>query len=239
LEIILLRATVKYAPGNRGAMLVIAHRGASSVAPENSMEAFRKAIELGADGIELDVRTTSDGVAIIMHDPDLKRTAGMRMAVSRAEMAHLCKARLANGEAVPTLEGVLDALGGAGIIYAELKDRKSAPEAERLAAKYPGATVIASSFDARALAGAKRLPKALLWDKRGSPVSAAIRSGCGEIHQRLRRATPRMVRESHAHELKVILWDVRNPLAVARALEIDADGIIVDDVPMAEREISK
>lgn len=55
--------------------LIIGHRGASAVAPENTLAAFRKAIAVGADGIEFDVRLSSDGVPVIIHDETLRRTA--------------------------------------------------------------------------------------------------------------------------------------------------------------------
>src|SRR5919205_920211 len=57
--------------------LIIAHRGASAVAPENTMAAFREAIAAGADGIEFDVHLTRDGVPVIIHDSTLRRTAGL------------------------------------------------------------------------------------------------------------------------------------------------------------------
>ncbi|MCC7307509.1 MAG: hypothetical protein IT173_08080 [Acidobacteria bacterium] len=62
--------------------LIIAHRGASSVAPENTIDAFRKAIDAGADGIEFDVRLARDGVPVVIHDRTLKRTNKVDLAVS-------------------------------------------------------------------------------------------------------------------------------------------------------------
>ncbi|MCC6326962.1 MAG: hypothetical protein IT174_00495 [Acidobacteria bacterium] len=62
--------------------LIIAHRGASSVAPENTIAAFRKAIEAGADGIEFDVRLARDGIPVVIHDATLKRTNKADLAIS-------------------------------------------------------------------------------------------------------------------------------------------------------------
>jgi glycerophosphoryl diester phosphodiesterase len=56
-------------------MLVLAHRGASGYAPENTMEAFKKAIEMGADGFELDVQLTKDGEIVVIHDEKIDRTS--------------------------------------------------------------------------------------------------------------------------------------------------------------------
>ena len=57
--------------------LIIGHRGASAVAPENTMAAFREAIATGSDGIEFDVRLSRDGVPVIIHDNNLRRTSGL------------------------------------------------------------------------------------------------------------------------------------------------------------------
>ena len=62
--------------------LIIGHRGASAVAPENTMAAFREAIRVGADGIEFDVRLASDGVPVVIHDSTLRRTGGLNKHVA-------------------------------------------------------------------------------------------------------------------------------------------------------------
>ena len=106
-------------------MLIIAHRGASAEAPENTLAAFRRAIELGADGVEFDVRLAADGVPVVIHDATLKRTAGIdrRVAdITSAELARLDVGSWFNRhhghladeayalERIPTLERVLDFL---------------------------------------------------------------------------------------------------------------------------------
>lgn len=89
-------------------MTIIAHRGACTEALENSWEAFHKAVEIGAQRIELDVHLTSDGHLLVMHDEDLKRTADsprLVRACTRDEIARDIK--LTNGERVPFLDEVL------------------------------------------------------------------------------------------------------------------------------------
>ncbi|KAA0965997.1 glycerophosphodiester phosphodiesterase [Sporosarcina sp. ANT_H38] len=89
---------------------VFAHRGASGICFENTMKAFEKAIDQGADGIELDVQLTEDGVPIVIHDPELSRLAGIRRSISfmtSAEMAEIrvgrkCR-RIFFGHHIPTL----------------------------------------------------------------------------------------------------------------------------------------
>ena len=95
-------------------IVVVAHRGYSRDAPENSMSAFRKAIEVGADVIELDVQETSDGVIVVLHDRDLMRLAGdprrdRRPLVCRSAEARHGQARWAEfaGERIATLDDVI------------------------------------------------------------------------------------------------------------------------------------
>jgi glycerophosphoryl diester phosphodiesterase len=125
--------------------LIIAHRGASAVAPENTLAAFRRALEIGADGIELDVRLASDGVPVVIHDATLQRTGSVRGAIAQMTSAQLANADVGswfNGarpeqareeyarEFVPSLERVfqlvLDRKPENFTIYVELKtDGKS------------------------------------------------------------------------------------------------------------------
>ena len=72
-------------------MLIIGHRGASAVAPENTMAAFRKALAVGADGIEFDVRLTRDGVPVVIHDSTLRRTGGLPHRVADLTSAEISK----------------------------------------------------------------------------------------------------------------------------------------------------
>ncbi|HEU4932855.1 MAG TPA: glycerophosphodiester phosphodiesterase family protein, partial [Pyrinomonadaceae bacterium] len=90
--------------------LIIGHRGASAVAPENTMAAFREAIAVGADGIEFDVRLTRDGVPVVIHDRDLRRTGGLPHRVADLNSSELAKigvgswfARSFANETVPSL----------------------------------------------------------------------------------------------------------------------------------------
>ena len=72
-------------------MLIIGHRGASAVAPENTMAAFREALAVGADGIEFDVRLTRDGVPVVIHDSTLRRTGGLPYRVADLTSAEISK----------------------------------------------------------------------------------------------------------------------------------------------------
>src|ERR1041384_3084618 len=77
-----------YPPHSKG-VIVIAHRGANKFAPENTLAAFRKAIEMGCDYVELDVRRTRDGALILMHDRTVDRTTDGKGAVDQMNVSEI------------------------------------------------------------------------------------------------------------------------------------------------------
>ncbi len=99
-----------------GSFLVIAHRGASGHAYENSPAAFRRAVELGADGVELDIHATADGQLLVHHDPEVKGV-GRIGALPRSAFATY---RLPNGEPIPTLAEALALCAGLAV-WVEVK----------------------------------------------------------------------------------------------------------------------
>lgn len=95
---------------------IVAHRGASAIELENTLAAFRKAVQLGSDGIELDVHGSADGHLVVHHDPDI---AGH--PIDTHTLAELRERPLANGEPVPTLPEALAAIGAGCDVYIEVK----------------------------------------------------------------------------------------------------------------------
>ena len=118
-------------------MKIIAHRGFSGIYPENTMLAFRKAIEIGADGIELDVHLSKDGQVMIIHDEALKRTTGLDGVISdytRAELEKISAGKTKNDEfgftPIPSLEEYL-------AFMAEHKDKFTNIELKTAPVYYP------------------------------------------------------------------------------------------------------
>src|ERR1051325_3086683 len=110
--------------------LIIGHRGASAVAPENTMAAFREAIAVGAHGIEFDVRLTRDGIPVVIHDSTLGRTGGVNQRVSDLSWEELRKIDVGSwfkggsfaGETVPSLEELFDLFQTNNLsLYLEMK----------------------------------------------------------------------------------------------------------------------
>ncbi|MCY7375785.1 MAG: hypothetical protein LH472_07415 [Pyrinomonadaceae bacterium] len=121
--------------------LIIAHRGASASAPENTFAAFQKAIDNGADGIEFDVRLSKDGIPVVFHDADLRRLAKIKNRVADLTAEELSRIDVGSwfnkafpnradsrfsAETIPTLKQLLDFLSGCkGLIYIELKGKET------------------------------------------------------------------------------------------------------------------
>jgi glycerophosphoryl diester phosphodiesterase len=182
-------------------VLIIGHRGAAAVAPENTLPSFERALADGADGIEFDVRLASDGVPVVIHDPTLRRTALRRGRVSSFSSTQLSemdagtwfnlryprKARPEYvGAMIPTLAEVFELLGKReALLYVEMKcgpkDRAAlaAGVAKLIRAHALAARVIVESFDLAAIAEIKRLDAnlrtAALFDRKLSRPAPSAR----------------------------------------------------------------
>ena len=206
--------------------LCIGHRGASALAPENTLAAFETAIVDGADGLEFDVRLTRDGVPIVLHDAALDRTTSGRGAVAALDLASIRRldagawfgARF-RGERVPTLAETLDlARAVAGVIAG---------------ARFRGWIVI-SSFSRPALFAARAaMPRAALgW--LASRTARGLRAGHSALglwsfHPHLRLATPRRLRAARRLGLRLLVWPVNDAPAARRLAGAQVDGLMTDD----------
>lgn len=229
---------------------VIAHRGASGAAPENTMAAFREAHAAGAHRIELDVQLLRDGQLAIFHDASLGRTAagtGPITALTAAEAALLDAgswfgARFA-GERIPTLDQVLLWSAGRIPLNIELKVTGGGEPAVALAraavdlvarAHLERETVF-SSFDPVAAAeAARRCPEcevALLWSGRDGttdPFPTIERIGARALHLPLRVLSPDVAREAHERRLPLRIYTLDTEPEVRQAHALGASGIITN-----------
>jgi glycerophosphoryl diester phosphodiesterase len=129
-------------------MLVIAHRGASAVEPENTLRAFERAIQMGAQMIELDLHLTQDGHVVVIHDDQLSHTTNLRGRVSRLSLDEVKQADAGKGERVPTLQETLELTRGRIQLYLEIKAPQAAAETLRLVRAYSCQDeVMLASFD--------------------------------------------------------------------------------------------
>lgn len=136
---------------------VSGHRGASAELPENTLAAFRRALEHGAEGIELDVALSADGVAVVLHDTTVDRTTDGSGAVADLTLAELRALDAGDGEPVPTLDEVLALAAGRAEVNIEIKAADAAPAVAEVVARHPGLTWFASSGQWDALEELQRL----------------------------------------------------------------------------------
>lgn len=229
---------------------ITAHRGASIRAPENTMAAFRAAIDAGATYAELDVQRTRDGVVVVLHDADFMRMAGdpRRVgALTGAEVAAIDVGRKYGaafaGERTPPLRQVIDLARGRIKINVELKynvpDPGLAPAVVEL---LRGADfidhVVVTSLDARALRQVRGIEPRL---RTGLIVTAAVgnvvRTDADFLSLNAARATPELLRRARAAGKQVHVWTVNHPDLMLRMIERGVDNIITDDPALLARVI--
>ncbi|ASJ15625.1 glycerophosphodiester phosphodiesterase [Thermococcus chitonophagus] len=135
----------------REKVIVLGHRGWIGKYPENTLLAFQKAIESGADGVEFDVWLTKDGEAIIMHDETIDRTSNMRGRQKDMTIEELKKADLGMGQRIPTLEEAVKALPKDALINVEIKDVDAVEKVYEVIRKNNPERFMVSSFEVEAL----------------------------------------------------------------------------------------
>lgn len=219
---------------------IIGHRGASAVAPENTMAAFREAIAAGSDGIEFDVRLTRDGVAIIIHDNTLRRTTGLPHRV--ADLTWLELETLDVG--VPSLEQLFTLFEANDLLlFLEMKVDSSAehlPLAEacsRLIDEYSFKhRVFVECFDLKALEVIKDIDAEIKTAALFQPKLAnqqiidrakAIGASALALHYRL--ASESLVKKAIEAELRVAVWTVDDPAWIARARSLGIEALITNN----------
>jgi glycerophosphoryl diester phosphodiesterase len=219
-------------------MLKIAHRGASSQAPENTLAAFRKAIELGADGVELDVRRCKSGELVVIHDETVDRTTSGKGRVIDMTLKELQQLKIAGSETIPTLDQVLDLLGNKITCFIECKQSEDVEPAATLVERYVkrgrnAKKLWVITFKHEALAATLKQYPALYGGasfERVTPESVqqakSIRARA--ILPNYEELTQAQVHEAHALGLKIIPWTVNNPADITRIEMLKVDGIISD-----------
>jgi glycerophosphoryl diester phosphodiesterase len=239
-------------------MWVIAHRGASGAAPENTLAAFRRAVEEGAGFVETDLQLTRDARLVALHDKTLNRTTNGRGPVSAKTLEELRsldagawfgrsspdgkrqeseKERFA-GERVPTVEEVL-AFGRQHDIglYLELKPLRPGGAEQAVVGALRASREIARSvvlsFDPGSLVELHRLEPLLVTgflyrNALRDGVDRAVEAGARQLLPRADRVTPELVAEAHRRDLKVVAWTVNDPKRMQAMRNAGVDGIITN-----------
>ena len=233
-------------------MWVIAHRGASGIAPENTLAAFRKAVELGAAFIETDLQLSRDARLVALHDDTLERTTNGSGPVSSRTLEELRKLDAGSwfggsaneahagfaSERIPTIEEIL-AFGREHEIGLFLEVKPTGPSGAEHAivgalhacGEVPRSVVL--SFSPSVLKRVRQLePLAvtgfLFSDRLPAAVATAVDAGARQLLPQTDRVTRELVAEAHAHDLRVVAWTANTVDEMRKLISAGVDGIITN-----------
>ncbi|MFI5355770.1 MAG: glycerophosphodiester phosphodiesterase [Opitutales bacterium] len=228
------------------AILVIAHRGASAEQPENTLGAFRRALQLGVDGIELDVRVTRDGVPVVCHDASLRRLTGWRRRVDAATWAEIRARRIRGTATIPRLVTVLRLTRGRAVVQIEIKPGVPVgPVVRAVQAARARSGVILASFSLRVLRSARKLAPGLprmLIDVGSAPPSVLVRRlaavGAAGLSVNWQAVTSAgLVRHFQRRGFSVWAWTVNRPADMRRLARRGVAALLSDDPALLQRTL--
>jgi glycerophosphoryl diester phosphodiesterase len=239
--------------------LVLAHRGASAYAPENTLSAFKLAIEMGADGVELDVTLTQDGIPVVIHDDTVDRTTNGKGAAKDLTLAQIQQLDASykfdkyRSEKIPTLAQVLQAIAKTHIVNIELKSttlKTDGIEAATLAVIEETGTagnIIISSFNPFALQRMytldHKLPRGLLYAP-NLPLylrRAWLRplAHATAMHPECSMIDAKYMAWAKSKGLKVNTWTTDDPAEMKHLIGLGVDAIMTNKPDVLRQVIGK
>ncbi len=220
--------------------LVIAHRGASAYELENTLAAFRLAVEMGAHGVELDVHGTADSEFVVHHDEEIR---GMRIA--NVTLAELRREPLRNGEKVPTLTEALGDLGTAVSVHVEVKALPPALDEHLFDCLDKGPTpdtYHVHSFDHRIIRRlTNRRPDfsygVLSVSVPVQPELQWLDSGANTLWQQQQYIDGDLLTVAHEQGCKVFAWTVDDPSRMMELVSLGVDAICTNKPDVARKTL--
>jgi glycerophosphoryl diester phosphodiesterase len=233
----------------------VAHRGAPTERPENTLASFEAAVEAGAPAIEFDVRVTADGHAVVIHDPDLERTTDRAGLIREQTLADVLASRITGSDGrtytIPTLHETLTLLSGRVAVDIEIKNVPGEPDfdpndevAVALVHRalddvgFAG-DVIISSFNPRSIAVSQErrpeFPTGLLTDV-GVDAAAALHFAAEQGHRwvlpfaaRVNEQGDGFAAHVHARDMLLGVWIVDDPDTARAVLSAGADALATNE----------
>ena len=215
----------------------ISHRGLRTAAPENSIPAFLAAIEASAEGIELDVHASLDGVVYVHHDFDFIAASGSTMLIAQSDSKEIDKARLEGDVSIPRLDHVLEAVGRRARVYIEIKPQRIENDVTRcLRRHFVGYDNYAvHSFDHRIV---KRMLELIPSVRTGilqvgypmDSCNAMRAAGASDLWQHAEFVDERLVADVRSCGGRLIVWTANAEAQWKDLSAIGVDGICTDHV---------
>ena len=234
---------------NKRKTLIFGHRGASSDAPENTLKAFNKAIELEAEYIEFDVHQSKDGEIVITHDGNTLRTTGHFGLIKKMTLAELKELDFGEGEKILTLQELIEVAKGKVGLNCEIKARGFAEKIIKILDEADIVeTTIISSFKHDILLKIRELdsriklaslePTRTGWIVSGllrkKMIKFAIENKFYAIHPFYKFVNLKFVQKAHKNNIKVFPWTVNSDSTIKRLIKIGVDGLIVNNISKAK-----
>jgi glycerophosphoryl diester phosphodiesterase len=231
--------------GGTQSVWVVAHRGASGHAPENTLASFRKAVELGARFIETDLQLSRDARFVAIHDDTLERTTNGHGSVHDFTLADLRQFDAGSwfgsefaGEKLPTIEEILHFAREHDVVfYLELKPGETWGSEHALVGSLrdagEAARVIVLSFDGSTLAAVRRLEPnvmtGLLMDSYApDAVEHAVSVGARQLALHGTLITSELITQAKRRDIQVVAWTINHPSHMQSLIQAGVDGVITD-----------
>lgn len=221
-------------------ILKIAHRGAKAYEPENTLQAFQKALDLNSGGIELDVHLSADGHIIVMHDETIDKMTNGKGDINTFTLAELKLFRIAEKHEIPTLNEVFDLVDKKCLINVELKNADTSKNVVSLIDKYIAEKnwnyehFIISSFDWNALKEVQNLnpniPIGVLTEENLDTALAFAESiKAHAIHPDFQLLNTEKVQQIQEKGFLVFPWTVNSEEDIQKVKSYQVNGIISDN----------
>jgi glycerophosphoryl diester phosphodiesterase len=232
-------------------ILIIAHRGASKLAPPNTLKSFQKAIELKADYIEFDVHQSKDGEIVIIHDAYVTNIRGKKRFIREMNLKEIKTINLGEQERIPTLKELIKLARGKIGLQCEVKAPNFSKQLIELLIR--GNVInnsIVSSFMFNELIELQKISSnlklaLLIPPEFGSPrrllkyCQKAINANFYAVHPHYESINKAIVKLIHDHKKLVNVWTVNEESDIIKMLDLGVDGIISDDIQLVKKLINE
>jgi glycerophosphoryl diester phosphodiesterase len=232
--------------------VIVAHRGAAGVAPENTLASIRRAIDDGADWVEIDVQESRDGEVVVVHDSDFMKLAGIDLKVWDGSLEQIQQIDVGSwfdaayaDQRVPTLAQVLGEVRGRSRLVIELKYYGYDRQLEQRVVDLVEAAGMAEDVVIMSLeyAGIEKIralrPAWVVGLLSAQALGNLARLDVDFLAVNSSMATANFIRRSRASGKRVFVWTLNDPVNISRMMSLGVDGIITDEPRMARRVVAE
>ncbi|MHA1461068.1 MAG: glycerophosphodiester phosphodiesterase [Promethearchaeota archaeon] len=235
-------------------IIIMGHRGASKIAPENTLKAFKEAIRLKADSVEFDVQETLDGEIVIIHDYNTLRTAGTEGIVKQMTLKELKKLNFGNGERIPTLLELIELAKDKISLNCEIKVEGIAKKIIQIFqdAAILDSTIVSSFLHEELIKIQKIEPQLKLatlvpteagkfsdWNYKKKLIDYTSENNYYAINPLYKLADKQFIEYAHEKNVKVFPWTVDSGIAMRKLINMGTDGIITNDISRLKEVLNR